>query len=677
MDKFQKKYIEEANELIISLETSLLSLEKEQQNIDIIEEVFRIMHSLKGGSSMFGFNRISDLTHNLESAYDIIRTDKLPVSDELLDVSLKAIDQLKLLLVQNNELDNESLQKQEHLLEQINNVLENLELLSETSPDNSITQKTDNSTNTYFISFFPNDDIFSNGTNPLYIIDELTEIGQTKVTPVIDNIPEIEELNSELCYTGWNIVISTPESEESISNVFLFVEDDADIKITHLAKKDLLKNNKFAKLIESTDWEAKDILSFSKKTQEVIPVKSTESGKQLKTRINDLSISSVRVDSEKLDNLLNIVSEIVTNQARLNLQVEEKVSDSTLINIAEDFNKLSRQLRDTAFEISLVPLESIIVRFKRLVRDLANEQNKEIDFITEGVETELDKTIIEHLVSPIMHTIRNSIDHGIESKEERKAKGKPEIGKITLKAYHSGPNVIVQISDDGKGINPKLIYEKALSKGFIKPEEQFTDKEIINLIFKAGFTTASQVTDISGRGVGMDVVKRKIDEVRGEVEIDSVLNEGTIISIKLPLTLSIIDGLLIEINETKFILPLPEVRKIFEIEHSKVINNFKELIVFQGEQMPYVYLRKEFEITQKAPELERVIVVNFEGHNVGIIVDNVLGEYQAVLKPLGYFFRNQEFISGASIFGDGTVSLVLDTNKIIKLFAQKLTKVTV
>ena len=674
MDRFQKKYIEEAQDLIISLETSLLLVEKEKENPELVEEVFRVMHSLKGGSSMFGFEKISDLTHNLESAYDIIRTEKIPITDELLDISFLAVDQLKQLLVQGNSLNAETAEKQKKMLENIQHVLENLEVKDENQKNNAQTLTNIskiNSQATFLIKFKPQDDIFDNGTNPLYILDELATDSRIKLFVNVSTLPELQALNETQCYTSWSIIISGKYTDEDIANIFIFIEDDAEISITQLAEQNLFENNDFLELINSDVIDLDKIINFNKKKKEEIVVKQTDVGKQLKNKINEVSISSVRVDSEKLDSLLNIVSEIVTNQARLNLLIEENTKNTALINITEDFNKLSRQLRDIAFDISLVPLESILVRFKRLVRDLASEQNKLIDFKTEGVETELDKTIIEHLVSPIMHTIRNSIDHGIETKEERLAKGKPEVGKIILKAFHSGPNVIVQIHDDGRGIDPKIILKKAIDKEFVLPNTKMTDKQIINLIFKAGFTTASKVTDISGRGVGMDVVKRKIDEIRGEVEIDSIVGEGTTITIKLPLTLSIIDGLLIEINNTKFILPLPEVRKIFEIEHSKTVKNFNELIVYQGEQIPYVYLRKEFDIFTDPPELERVIIINYEGKKVGLVVDNVLGEYQAVLKPLGYFFRKQEFISGASIFGDGTVSLVLDTNKIIKLFSKK------
>jgi len=674
MDRFQKKYIEEAQDLIISLETSLLLVEKEKENPELVEEVFRVMHSLKGGSSMFGFEKISDLTHNLESAYDIIRTEKIPITDELLDISFLAVDQLKQLLVQGNSLNAETAEKQKKMLENIQHVLENLEVKDENQKNNAQTLTNIskiNSQATFLIKFKPQDDIFDNGTNPLYILDELATDSRIKLFVNVSTLPELQALNETQCYTSWSIIISGKYTDEDIANIFIFIEDDAEISITQLAEQNLFENNDFLELTNSEVINLDEIINFNKKKKEEIVVKQTDIGKQLKNKINEVSISSVRVDSEKLDSLLNIVSEIVTNQARLNLLIEENTKNTALINITEDFNKLSRQLRDIAFDISLVPLESILVRFKRLVRDLASEQNKLIDFKTEGVETELDKTIIEHLVSPIMHTIRNSIDHGIETKEERLAKGKPEVGKIILKAFHSGPNVIVQIHDDGRGIDPKIILKKAIDKEFVLPNTKMTDKQIINLIFKAGFTTASKVTDISGRGVGMDVVKRKIDEIRGEVEIDSIVGEGTTITIKLPLTLSIIDGLLIEINNTKFILPLPEVRKIFEIEHSKTVKNFNELIVYQGEQIPYVYLRKEFDIFTDPPELERVIIINYEGKKVGLVVDNVLGEYQAVLKPLGYFFRKQEFISGASIFGDGTVSLVLDTNKIIKLFSKK------
>jgi two-component system chemotaxis sensor kinase CheA len=391
--------------------------------------------------------------------------------------------------------------------------------------------------------------------------------------------------------------------------------------------------------------------------------------KKEKVGLKDASISSIRVSSEKLDSLMNLVSELVTTQARLSLFAEQN-NIAELTGISENVQKLSRQLRDTAFSIVLIPIEHMLTRFQRLVRDLSNDLKKDVIFITEGAETELDKTIIESLSDPLMHIIRNSLDHGIEETQERIKKGKPKQGKITLKAFYSGANVHIRITDDGAGIDPEQIREKAISKGIIPPDKKLSNKEILDLVFLPGFSTAKKVTDVSGRGVGMDVVKRKIADIRGEVEIESELGVGTTIVIKLPLTLSIIDGLLVKVEDIHYVLPLSAVDKIYAVERKDLYNKFNNIVVLEGKQVPYFSVRKEFELSESTQDIEQVIVVNFEDNHVGLIVDYVVGEYQAVLKPLGRHYKKQEMISGATILGDGSIALVLDINKIIKLFSK-------
>ena len=317
----------------------------------------------------------------------------------------------------------------------------------------------------------------------------------------------------------------------------------------------------------------------------------------------------------------------------------------------------------------------MLTRFHRLVRELSNELGKEVVFKTEGTETELDKNIIEILADPLMHIVRNSMDHGIEPMEERKIKGKPERSVILLKAFYSGTNVIIQISDDGKGIDSEKIRDKAIEKGLISEDIELTKKEIFDLLFMPGFSTAEKVTKVSGRGVGMDVVKRKIAQIRGEVDIDSTIGEGTVITIKLPLTLSIIDGLLVQIGETKFVIPLSSVDKCFEFKDSVLESSINNLIRTENEEIAFLDLRDMFEIESKVDGTSHVVVVQFGDVRIGLAVDNIIGQYQAVLKPLGKLYKDQQTISGATILGDGTVALVLDTNQLISQFSNAENKI--
>ncbi len=324
--------------------------------------------------------------------------------------------------------------------------------------------------------------------------------------------------------------------------------------------------------------------------------------------------------------------------------------------------------------MTLIPIKNIMNRFQRLIRDVSAELGKTIDFEIEGDETELDKNIIESLTDPLMHILRNSLDHGIEGEEERKAANKSPTGKILLKAFYSGPNVHIQIKDDGKGINPEVIKAKAVDKGLMAEDADLSEKEILDFIFHPGFSTVNEVTDVSGRGVGMDVVRRNINDIRGTVEIYSVVGIGTTLTIKLPLTLSIVDGLLVKIGSSNYVVPLSVVEKCHEVSYHKLDNLFNKLLLLDGEQIPFLNLREEFKITDDVPKITQIIIVNNEERKVAISVDNIIDEYQAVLKPISKYYKDQEFISGATILGDGTVALVLDTNKIVSKFSEQIKK---
>ena len=360
---------------------------------------------------------------------------------------------------------------------------------------------------------------------------------------------------------------------------------------------------------------------------------------------------------------MNLVSELITTQARLSVFVENQPNPE-LEAITENLQKLSKQLRDNAFELSVLPLQTVVVRFQRLIRDLSQQFNKNVEFKTKGTSTELDKRIIENLIDPILHLIRNCIDHGIETVEERKKLDKDEVGIIFLKAYYSGTNVFLQVGDDGRGINVEKIKKSAIKKGFLSNEIKYSKEEIIKVIFEPGFTTAETISEISGRGVGLDVVRRTVADLRGEITVDTKKNEGTTFTIKLPLTLSIIDGLLVEIGKEKYVIPMNIISKIYEIKHQKLAESHYNILELDNQQIPYFYLREEFKVKMEVPKTEQVLVVFADNRAIGIVVDRVIGENQAVLKPLGKMYKDLQIFSGATILGDGTVALVMDVFKI-------------
>jgi two-component system chemotaxis sensor kinase CheA len=675
MDNFKKKFVEEAIDLIDNLEKSLLELEENPEDQTIVQKIFRVMHTLKGNSGMFGFDMIDSFTHEMETIYDLIRGGKLQISRDILDLTLASVDHLKVLLDEDNSKNADVLENHQNLLSRVKDIIsgDSKPTIKETS-----TRKKDDNPNgmngsSYYILFDPIKEIFSNGTNPLFLLDELHTLGEVKVFAHLNRVPSLNDMNPELCYTYWEAILFTQNSVNDISDVFIFVEDESTIEIQKLSDGNLITDNQFVSEIEGLASIQKDIgYNTVKRIADEVAKRQTKSRSFVpaKDRVasKDTTISSIRVASDKLDMLMNLVSELVTTQARLSLFAEENVIPG-LLPIAENVQKLSRQLRDIAFSIVLIPIENMLTRFQRLVRDLSAELGKDVVFVTEGAETELDKTIIESLADPLMHILRNSLDHGIEDSDVRAKAGKPKQGKITLKAFYSGANVMIQINDDGAGIDPEMITQKAIAKGIISSDRKLTKRDVLELVFLPGFSTAKQVTDVSGRGVGMDVVKRKIAEIRGEVEIDSEFGYGTTITIKLPLTLSIIDGLLVKVDQTHFIIPLSVVDKIFAVEHDKIAKTFNNVVVLDGKQVPFFYVRREFGLPEGSSKFEQAIVVNFEEKSVGLIVDTVIGEYQAVLKPLGKHYKSQDMISGATILGDGTVALVIDSNKIIKLFA--------
>ncbi|PLX17950.1 MAG: chemotaxis protein CheA [Salinivirgaceae bacterium] len=673
MEAFKQKFVEEATEQINELEQALVQLDQNQDDMATIESIFRVMHSLKGGSAMFGFEKIDKFTHILENIYDRVRNKELKVSKDILDLTFEAVDHLRSLLNETPENETTLEVNNNKFIERIENALNEKQAPEHTSLHD---EPVEGKTKTYFIRFVPNEDIMKNGTNPLFLLEDLAELGTILIAPILNNIPDFDKLDPTKTYTSWNIILSTNAGINSIIDVFIFVDDEAKIETHKISEYNLLGDSAIKNILKDS-LKQKPEIKPAEIQELIIDLEGVFQEKEKKEAASDSikkidhSISSIRVSSDKLDNLINWVSELVTIQAQLTLYAKENTYEG-LNPIAEEIEKISRRLRDDVFSIRLIPIANMVTRFQRLVRELSNDLGKEVDFITKGTETELDKNIIEMLVDPVMHIIRNSLDHGIEnSKEERIKKGKAPKGSITMNSFYSGTFVYIQIIDDGKGLDPEAIRKKAIEKEIISADTELTENEIYDLVFTSGFSTAKQVTKLSGRGVGMDVVKQKIAELRGEVEISSELGIGTTVTIKLPLTLSIIDGLLVRIADTKFVIPLSAVQKIYEFTHQEIEETINNLFLADEQRVPFIYLRDVLKIEGEPPKIERIVNVEYQDSFMGLTVDEIIGEYQAVLKPLGRMFSDVDIISGATILGDGTVALVIDPNRIINEFATK------
>ncbi len=667
MNQMDVKYTEEALELIKNMEETLLLMEARPEDDSLIQQVFRDMHTLKGNSAMLGFKLVADFTHHLESIYDYIRNKEIKLSKDIINITLNALDHLSLLVNSNHVLNASSKKSHEQItaviIEIANCAAHNAgSVVSEISVATEMYIQEKELLN-YHIVFTPHADILLNGTNPLYLIDDLYALGSCKAEAHVYNIPPLEKCEHNVCYTSWDIYLTTTANKQAILDVFEFVLHKCELKISLLKEPGIATVSDGAIVQERVD---NDLLSTATaQVLESTPVAEST----LSTKKNNI-IPSIRVPSERLDIMMSLVSELMTLQAKLSTHTDQH-PQSELLGVTENLEKISTRLRDNAFSMCLIPVENMITPFKRLVRDLSIELNKEIEFITEGTETELDKNIMEGLSDPLMHLLRNSIDHGIEYPDVRKKEGKPAIGKIILKAFCAGTNVYIEIQDDGKGMDPDKIRNKAIQKGIIASEDNLTEKEIFNLIFLPGFSTAEQVSELSGRGVGMDVVKRKIADIRGQIKITSKINAGTTITIKLPITVSIIDGLLVKINDADFVIPLSAVERCYELPVSKKLNRFHNLIVLDGEQIPFISLSQEFDGIESVKPAQEIVIVYYDEKRVGLIVDRIIGKFQAVLKPLGRYFLHMDNISGATILGDGKIALVLDTNNVTELFLNK------
>jgi two-component system chemotaxis sensor kinase CheA len=666
--RFQEVFVEEALDLINQLEEKMLQLESDPTDTTMIDQVFRIMHTLKGNSNMFGYRYLAEITHELENIYDNIRSKKINNSRIILENTLKCVDHFRN-LINDPELGNQEVQSQHNaILEEIKNIL-NVEASAESFDQLKDVFNKGKGYNSIYLFFKPELDIFRDGTNPLYFIYDLHELGECLVIPIINEAALNADYNPEMCYTAWHIIIVTENNEEDIREHFMFLREESQPKIKILGPGNILKDEKFI-----NDWKKKAADSFN-------PVSLTvpsfgdlaKSPQQIKAR-NDRdardSFASIRVASAKLDQMMNLISELVTKQAELSMLVASH-ENQRLIEVAESIENISRDLRDNAFSISLIPLEKSVLRFQRLVRDVSNRFGKKIDFNIEGKETELDKTIIEKIVDPIMHILRNSIDHGIEKPAERLKKGKSETGTITLRAYPSGAHVIIEISDDGAGINLEKVRETAINKGIISRNDQISRDELLQMIISPGFSTAENISEVSGRGVGMDVVHQKIAEIRGKLEITTEKDKGTTMTIELPLTISIIDSLLILVGGEYYLIPLAVVERCAEVKAETIEKADNKYIVLDGGFIPFIDLRNEFNIQAERPRVQQVLLIRYKELIVGLIVDQVVGNYQAVLKALGDSYKKQEIISGASILGSGEIALVLDTNRIIQEFASR------
>ncbi|POP69179.1 chemotaxis protein CheA [Pseudomonas syringae] len=670
LDQAQQTFIVEARELLQAMEESLLQLESEPGDQDAIGAVFRAAHTIKGSAGLFGLTPIVSFTHIVEDVLDRLREGSVSVNAELIAVLLKSGDHMleliEVVASRGEQLQQPALEREAALRQALQVFQAPASAGAADSASASVVSDDEPSAEVlWHISLRFGVDVFRNGMDPLSFLRYLNTLGQmVQVTTVTDSIPAVEAWDPESCHLGFEIDFRSAAGHAAINEVFDFVREDCAVEITpanetpdHVEPTgtELVSQPEHSPMVASGELLG-DQRAVPRTPATATAVERPSSGSEQKNKDGRY----VRVNADKLDELINLVGELVIASAGASL-LAKSCDNDPLQEASSTVSGLVEQILDGALHLRMIPIGDTFNRFRRVVRDVSQELGKDIDLIINGAETELDKTVVEKIGDPLMHLLRNSMDHGIESAEARRAAGKPAKGHLSLNAYHDSGSIVIEIADDGAGLNRERILDKAQQRGLVAVGASLTDQEIYNLIFEPGFSTAEAVTNLSGRGVGMDVVKRNITLLRGTVDLDSQPGQGTIVRIRLPLTLAIINGFLVGIDQSTYVIPLDMVQECIELdEHNRQLTRDSGYLDLRGEVLPLVYLRDHFNHEGPAARRQNVVVVRYAEHKAGLVVDELLGEFQTVIKPLGKLFGALRGISGSTILGSGAVALILD-----------------
>jgi len=674
MAQFHQVFFEESFEGLDIMETGLLNLDMGDVDDEDINTIFRAAHSIKGGSGTFGFTAVSDFTHVMETLLDEMRDGRRQVTQVAVDVLLGSVDCLKEMLTaiqDEQEIDVESVNKYQQALEVELNGTDASSTENTVEPSDEQTSQQVNAKG-WMVAFSPHADMLKTGNDPVRMLRELSSLGELTTTVDFQGVPDFYELDPEECHLSWSLELVGDIVISDVNEIFDWVEDECDLAIQPLGSPTEEQAPPSSPVAEATIEKAAEVANPSVENKKTTKVKAETSKKPAAK-----GSSSIRVDTSKIDTLINMVGELVITQSMLSL-VGEHFEMNKLDQLKSGLSQLerhTRELQESVMNIRMLPISFVFSRFPRLVHDLSSKLDKKIELVLVGEHTEVDKTVVELLSDPLVHLVRNSLDHGVEMPADRVAAGKPETGTITLEAYHRGGNIVIEVKDDGKGLNKEMLRAKAIEKGLIGEETILTDKQTYELIFMAGFSTAAELSDISGRGVGMDVVRRNIQSLGGNIEIISELGVGTTIAIHLPLTLAIMDGQSIAVGDERFIVPLGAIIESINIKESMVnrVAGRGETFRLRDEYLPIIRMHEIFGVkTVQATKLTEglVVVVDGQGMRCGLFVDDLLGQQQVVIKSLEANYRKVEGVSGATILGDGSVALILDIPGLVRLSNQ-------
>lgn len=687
VSQYLEIFIDETKEHLQSLNQQLLVLETEPENVETINEIFRAAHSLKGMAGTMGYKRMQRLTHDMENVFSEIRNGKMGVTAELVDVLFKGLDALEAYLSNIQESADEGTQDYEDIISQLNNILDiglgKVVSKNSEAPKSIVAQEVQEQKQNagleykaleladyekkainkaeelgmkaYGLTVYIHEYCILKAARAFLVFKALEGLGD-----VIKSNPEVQDIEDEKFEYDFSVVLLTKADIDKVKSTVLNVSEIKDvviqtISVEHIDEIEIAKEVKIeTELVVSQD--------NGKSNPQVA---SKQAAKPVVNR-------SVRVDIEKLDVLMNLVSElIIAKNGLVSISSNDKNSSGTGFNEQIEYlERVTTNLHESVMKVRMVPIESVVNRFPRMIRDLSKKLDKKMELYMTGEETELDRTVIDEIGDPLMHLLRNAADHGLESGEERVAKGKSPIGSIYLDAYQDGNNVVIEVRDDGAGINVDKVRKKAVEKGALSADaaDLMSDKEIIDLLFKPSFSTAEVITDVSGRGVGLDVVKTKIEALGGDIEAKSKLGEGSNFIIRLPLTLAIIQALMVELGPEKYAIPLGSIQTIEDVLSSDIkYVHSKEVINLRGSVIPLIRLDKLLDVPETDKETENltVVIVSKGDRLAGIVVDNLIGQQEIVIKSIGKYINNNKIIGGATILGDGEVALILDVNTLV------------
>ncbi len=702
-DEYLQTFVVECRELLEQMEEALLALEQASEDPEIINAIFRAAHTIKGSAGMFGIDFIVEFTHAAESVLDRVRSGDLVMGQDLAALLIQAHDHLANLVelvAEGSQPSSEIKSHGKHLIEQLgaylcgshgNQADDACNRAVVYEPKLEREQNDVMGADQWHISLRFGRDVFRNGMDPFSFGRYLTALGKiVHLVTITDAIPAAESMDPETCYLGFEIGFSSDADKLTIENVFNFVRGDCLLHILpprskaseyqrlimELPEEEMLLGEMLVKCGTLTPEELENILRFQSEhkdapqpligevlvEQQLVssPVVEAALEKQKQIKENKKTEAHlIRVDAEKLDELINLVGELIIAGAGTNL-IARRAGMAELMESTATLSRLVEEVRDSALALRMVQIGGTFNRFQRVVHDVSKELGKDIELVISGAETELDKTVVERIGDPLTHLVRNAMDHGIESAEQRIAKGKPTKGTLKLNAYHDAGSIVIEVSDDGGGLNKEKILSKAIERGLVADGANLTDKEIYNLIFEPGFTTADAVSNLSGRGVGMDVVRRNIQALRGTVDLDSIKGLGSTVRIRLPLTLAIINGFMVGVDNAAYIIPLDMVVECVELKAWASDKGEGQYLNLRGEVLPYRRLRDHFDVQGNGVQRENVVVVRYGEHKAGLVVDKLMGEFQTVIKPLGRLFKGEKSIGGFTILGSGEVALIVD-----------------